>query len=340
MSLLLLSINNNTNYQFIKQALVSDNVIPIKCLILDETEDMCLNNLTNIRSSIPKSQVDNLTTLYITTSTYQDYLEEINDFLKDCKYAFLDTHYLKHQNPEMELREWRCLADIINSNVFNMLVVTTYEDTRLFAKNTVTQIDGYCLPFWDSRSEGVSYLISENRNIIYLYPSLYYDELLNFISLPPSDNYKNTKNEIYLPITLTTNLYLMSRETYVNIVIECLLTNKYNIIKPNQVTYKLTGELLNIEFIIYVCERILELSYSFITSYNYKKTRLDKEKYNYFLIHKNHTYCNNTVSNKIIRDNDLTQLLSNNNICFYTWLKQNKSKYVNHISAGKTVTTF
>ena len=335
MSILILSPNNKTNFEFIRQLISSSKYdYPIKCLIIDETADMCdkvINSFTSC-TSLERSDTlssNNINHLYISTASYHDHLSEINRFIEDCDYAFLDTHYWKHQNPEMELKEWRCLATILNEKRFSNLVITSYEDTRNFATKMVSEINGFCLPHWDARAEGISYLNKDNRNITYLYSCIYYDELLSL--------FKENNNHDFiceLPIDLTTNIYMLDRGAYSMIAIKCLLNgNRYKCSIATEISYKLSGELLNIEFIIYIANRILNNKYHFRSIYSPHENLLAKEWYNYFLIHKYYTKCNNNYNshrennNIISRDIDLTSFIFNSSNCFYSWLKDNKDKY-------------
>ena len=308
--ILILSINNISNYLFAK-FVIENTIHNVTCLLIDEPNDLVEHLIQDWKERI---------TLIGISSDILEINSEVLGEIYRCDYAFLDTHYQRHSNPILEINEWKLLANIFNSSHFTgkNIVVTNYEDTRPFAKYDVDIIHGFTLPRWDSRAEGVNKLDVSNNIIKYIYPALFYDEI---ISLIRPDNTLNkttattTTYQITLPITGNLPLYAIDRVDYIKACLKLLIQPGKQ--KNDNSHYKITGELLDFNFITNFIEQCSGKIVRLVVENSLEENNItEKEWYNYFII--NSKYHNT----KIMRDYDLARYLIDDSTCFYNWLKQ------------------
>ncbi len=310
--ILILSINNITNYLFAKHIL-EETDYNITCLVIDEP----INIVENVVESLAGQNSDRITLIETSlkemTDNYQ--IKNIRDQMETCDYAFLDTHYWRHAKPEVELQEWNLLTSLINhqSIKFKRLLITSYEDTRTFAKKSVEMINGFILPHWDSRAEGINKLVTTSLPVIFIYPSLYYDEFFNLVKPITQDS--NTDYTIKLPLTANQPFYAINRDDYVKLSIK-LLNRNIETGFPSH--FYVTGEKLDLNFISCFVEQCFEKTLILETNETSpdENNCIDRIWHNYFIINTKHH------DKEIIRDHDLTRFILPNLTCFYNWLKQ------------------
>lgn len=314
-TILLLNPNNETNYKLAKNLSVNQD-IKLKCLIFDE-------NISNISDSIKY-----LVNLYDTrfsfklVDTQKKNYSEVKNYISDCDNFFLDTYYGNHQKPNVELRQLNYLSNILTGTKNSNIIITTFENCSEFSNlEKLTKINNYYLPQCESRSIGVKRLTDnldiQNNKITYLYPSLFYDQLFKLFNL------NNQDYTIRLPLPILTPIYTMSRDSYVLIISKLLMNPNFSQSKKI-CRYKLTEELLNIQFIINILNKLsppkITFSYIELEQFDNFKT----EWFNYLTCLKNNSYCSSKSKN-IVRDIDTTRFLLDKETSLYEWLKINNN---------------
>ncbi len=318
-SVCLLSLNNTTNYLLAKH-IIEKSDLKIKCLVLDEKLEL----MAPVLEQLGHSERISLQSINQTQISNAE-LESLASWLGNCQFAFLDTHYWKHANPETERQHWKLLGKLFQKIKLTRLVICRYENTETFCqKDLVLPIGEYHLPSWDSRHQGLSYFTNylttrghQIDSIIYLYPSLFYDQIISHLKPIHDDTGKREREyHIQLAIGRKSPLYAIDRQDYATMAYKILTLQNLEM-NPIQ-NYKVSGEILDMAAITEMIGVVLHKKCHFQTQDKPPDSNnlIAREWFNYFVINEKY------YKNQIIRDPDLTSFYLPNLNSFYKWLKQ------------------